>query len=185
MGPNSKVLSLLLGTLTFTYGTNDICEQQEQSSFQLKRLAPSSRSKQQCSELCCKESSCSIPLLVRRHCYGISCAKKELCQVVFEQLKEFQGHRVDKRDAEEDDEENGSGRWEKDQGKALNIYQNRTSLNIGDDGLSLHEKDEGPIVQGFPAFLISRAKRGIQEEENLLSVHNQSKETLILPKIDS
>ena len=160
------------------YGSNDICEQQQQSSFQLKRLSSSSKSKKQCSELCCKDTACVIPFLVRKHCYGISCAKKELCQVVFEQLKDFQGHRVDKREIDEDDGDNGLERWEKDQGKALNIYQNKTSLNIGDDGFSFYEKEEGPKVPEFPAFLIARTKRGIQDDGSLLSMNNKSKKII-------
>ena len=170
---------LLLGTLLLVSGSSDICEQQQQSSFQLKRLSSSSKSKKQCSELCCKDTACVIPFLARKHCYGISCAKKELCQVVFEQLKDFQGHRVDKRDTDEDDGDNGLESWEKDQGKALNIYQNKTGLNVGDDGISFYEKEEGPTAQEFPAFLIARARRGLQDHGSKLSMSNQSKQPLI------
>ena len=166
-------------TLVLVNGNNDICEQQQQSSFQLKRLSPSSKSKEKCSELCCKETACSIPLLVRKHCYGVYCAKKELCQVVFEQLKDFEGHRVDKRDADDDEDDgNDPGPWEKDQWRALDIYQNRTNLTAGDDGFSFYEKDAETMVQDFPAYLIARTKRGLQEDKKLLPVNNQSKKNI-------
>ena len=168
---------LLPATLVLANGNNDICEQQQQSSFQLKRLSTSSKSKEQCSELCCKETACSIPLHVRRHCYGVYCAKKELCQVVFEQLKDFEGHRVDKRDADDDDDENNPGPWQKDQRRALDIYQNATNLTADDDGFSFYEKDAG-AMQDFPAYLIARTKRGLQEDKILLPVNNQSKKSL-------
>ena len=166
-------------------GSSEICEQQEQSSFRLKRLSSKSTTKEQCLELCCKEEGCSIPLRVKKHCYGISCAKKELCQVVFEQLKEFQGHRVDKRDVEDEDEENGSGNWENDQGKALGIYQKRESLalNITDDDLPAYGKRQGEQGQEFPAFLIARTKGDLQDNSrngNLTISYHESKGIALL-----
>lgn len=163
-------------------GNNDICKQQQQSSFGVTRLSASSDSKEQCAEFCCKDSRCTIPLRVKKHCYGVYCAKKELCQIVFEQLKDFQGHRVDKRDADdEDDDENGSENWEGDQKKALGIYQKRDNfgLNVTDDTQYLYGREGGSSNQGFPAFLVMRPKRELLEDRGKLAaidVNNSSKD---------
>ena len=161
-------------------GGSEICKQQQQSSFRLKRLASSSKSKTQCTGLCCKDKDCTIPLRVNRHCYGISCERKELCQIVFEQLKDFQGHRVDKRDADEDDEDDNSRDWISDHGKALGIYQKRETLglNTSDVEQSLLGKRQNTKEPDFPAFLITRSKRNSLEDgfkKNAVVFSNQSK----------
>ena len=138
-------------------GVSDICEQQQQSSFHLWRLSKSTKTNKRCAELCCKDSKCTIPIRVKKRCYGITCAKKDLCQVIYEQLKDFQGHRVDKRDVEDEDEElEETGTWETDHGKELSIYQKRDGFKIDNSSFvtTSNQTGAGVVNKGFPAFLI-------------------------------
>ncbi|XP_065051746.1 uncharacterized protein LOC135681293 isoform X2 [Rhopilema esculentum] len=164
----AAVVVILVGKIAVE-GSSEICKQQEESSFHLRKLSSTVKSSQKCAELCCKDSKCTIPLQTKHHCYGIACAKKELCQVIFEQLKNFQGHRVDKREAEDDDdEEHDQSYWQNDHGRALSIYKKQ-------DTESVHNETVESFVSGiestqhegnFPAFLITRERRNLLEENN-------------------
>ena len=140
-------------------GTTDICEQQEQSSFQLKKLGSSSSTKK-CAKLCCKDSKCTIPLKVKQHCYSVTCAKPELCQIVYEQLKQFEGHRVDKRETDDDDDDD----WQHDHGIDLSVYQKRDLFNTANRTLreaSYQGGSEGLSESVFAAFLIQETDNDI------------------------
>ena len=105
----------------------------------------------------------------KHHCYGIVCAKKELCQVILEQLKNFQGHRVDKREAEDDDDEKQEqSYWQNDHGRALSIYKKQDTESVHNETVEsfvsgIESKQHG---DNFPAFLITRERRNLLEENN-------------------
>ena len=87
-----------------TVPAEDICKQQAQSSFQLRNLGHTTSSKK-CYTLCCKDKDCNVALKQGRHCYAIKCTRKDICQLIYEQLKHFEGHRVDKRENDEEGEQ--------------------------------------------------------------------------------
>lgn len=82
--------------LVHLVSANGLCQQQAASSFHFTGLGQVS-SKTECYELCCQSDDCHMSILDGRKCYGVTCAKKEQCKSIVQDLSQFQGHQVNKR----------------------------------------------------------------------------------------
>ena len=93
---STYVVSCCSYFLVHFVSTNGLCQQQAASSFHFTGLGLVS-SKSGCYELCCQSDDCHISILDGRKCYGVTCAKKEQCKSIVQDLLQFQGHQVNKR----------------------------------------------------------------------------------------
>lgn len=92
--------------------TSSQCHQQKRNAFQFHSLGHS-KSKHKCNELCCRLPKCQLAIYTHssRRCYGLACSNAQLCNFINGQLKQFAGHRVDKRSISEDDTDNVEGSY--------------------------------------------------------------------------
>ena len=82
----------------------ELCEQQADSAFRFLRIG-NTDDKENCYNLCCQHKECEVAIHSRNICFGIHCARKEVCNLISEQLSSFEGHRVDKRSTDDVDDE--------------------------------------------------------------------------------
>ncbi|XP_066931255.1 uncharacterized protein [Clytia hemisphaerica] len=133
------------------------CTQQKRNAFKFNLLGHS-RSKNKCYQRCCLREGCHLPIFspTTHQCYGVTCAHKQLCHFIGNQLKGFAGHRVDKRsldsqiesnesreeDIDVEDNEIDHGDFGEDILKERSVYEEDKRRDIIDDTPSEQEPDE-------------------------------------------
>lgn len=91
-------------SISGSHGNRELCEQQAESSFRFLRIG-NTESKERCYDLCCQHKQCQVAIQSGTSCFGLHCARKEVCNLVSEQLAQFEGHRVDKRSIDDLDDD--------------------------------------------------------------------------------